>query len=417
MAISQFDRLDRSGACVVYTLVMRPFLASLTFLLVVCSSNLHAADFVETFEGNHLHRDPVARDGWAWMTGDGDAVMAFSQREGMGIVEVDARKDRRNIWWALIRRSVTGNIDTTMLARPDRELRVEAKIRSSAAPRRVNLHFNHSRTTDFHSHLMEFDIPVANTWQVISMTTRGFDAQPGDDVFVQMALMDWGREQYRLDIDYVEVSVVDPATAGQDLGEPLPYRPELPVAEEYAHRLVPQQDGVVDTAWPQMNFKGWKNRGEADGRPLIVAGGSKIAVLRWNLEAFNGQAPRGWGVLELTTEQVYIADNGIEGADQLRVVEILGGSSDWTSETLSWNSLSADQAFSEVINSQMMIDISPNVQSGGKTRIAVSPPVLRRLFSGRAAGLAIQAQGAIQASFKSGQEGSTEGPVLYFNSD
>jgi hypothetical protein len=65
----------------------------------------------------------------------------------------------------------------------------------------------------------------------------------------------------------------------------------------------------------------------------------------------------------------------------------------------------------------MMIDISPNVQSGGKTRIAVSPPVLRRLFSGRAAGLAIQAQGAIQASFISGQEGSTEGPVLYFNSD
>ena len=387
----------------------------LTLLAFICSANLHAANFVKSFEGSDWIHDSDAREGWAWMSGDGEAVMTFSQQDGMGVIEVDAREDQRNIWWAFIRHRVSGDIDLATLARPDRELRVEAKIRSSAAPRRVNLHFNHSRTTDFHSHLMEFDIAEANTWQIISMTTRGFDALPGDEVFVQMALMDWGRDQYRVDVDYVEVSVVDPLEAGQDLGEPLPYHPDVPGTQEFSYRIDSQQDGVVDTVWPQMNFEDWRNMVDADGQPLIVAAGSKIAVLRWNLQKFSDQEPQGWGVLELTSERVYASDNGVEGADQLRIVEILEGQSDWVRETLTWDNLSSGQAISSVFNSQMMIDISPNFQSGGKTRIAVSPPVLRRLFSGRSKGLAIRAQGAIQASFVSGHDGNPKGPQLFFN--
>ena len=86
-------------------------------------------------------------------------------------------------------------------------------------------------------------------------------------------------------------------------------------------------------------------------------------------------------------------------------------------ETLTWGGFSAGRSAGEVFNGQMMIDISPNPLRGGKTRIAVSPPVLRRLFSGRTRGLAILAQGAVQASFISGRGEAGEGPVLYFNSD
>ena len=98
------------------------------------------------------------------------------------------------------------------------ELRIEARIRVSHAPRRVNLHLNTQRTTDFHSHLMEFDIPDSETWHTISMTTRDFPAVPGDTVFGQMALIDWGLEKYRVDVDYFKVDIVDVARAGPDNG-------------------------------------------------------------------------------------------------------------------------------------------------------------------------------------------------------
>lgn len=393
---------------------MPGFQKLLVLLVMVCGANKGGADFVETFEEGH-HSE--SQNNWTWQTGDGDASMTFSRRDGMGVIEVDARKDRHNIWWAFIRHPVADDIEMDLLARPDRELRVEAKIRSSAAPRRVNLHFNHSRTTDFHSHLKEFDIPEADTWHVISMTTRAFDALPQDDVFVQMALMDWGLSQYRVDVEYVKVTVVDPAEAGPDLGPPLPYQPILPEQKEFEFQLPALQDGVVDAAWPKMNFEDWKNKAGLDGPPLIVAGGSKVAVMRWDLQEFDGGDPNGWGVLELTTDHVYGADNDVEGANQLRVVEILDGSSAWTRASVTWKSLNAGQPAGAVFNAQMMIDFSPGAEHGSKTRVPVSPPVLQRLFSGRSKGLAIWAQGAIEASFISGQDQNPAGPILYFNSN
>lgn len=387
------------------------------FLALLIGTNLPAAEFIELFEGDVLHHDPTSRDGWAWMTGDGEAEITFSQAGGAGILQVDARGDRHNVWWAVIRRSISNDIDTRSLSRPDRELRVQAKIRSSAAPRRVNLHFNHSRTTDFHSHLMEFDIPRAEEWHTISMTTHGFDVESGDEVFVQMALMDWGRGQFRVDIDYMEVSVVDPETAGPDLGEPLPYRPTLPPIETFANRIGALQDATVDPYWVSMNFKSWSNEDRASPYPLIFAGGPKLILLRWNLEDFSDRNPRDWGVLELTTDQVFRAHSEIEELDELRVVEILGGDPDWDRETITWNRFSAGHDSGALLNSQMMVDFSPVIRRGAKTHIAVSPPVLRRLFSGQTRGLAIQAQGGIQATFFSTASGNSDGPTLYFNLD
>jgi hypothetical protein len=51
-----------------------------------------------------------------------------------------------------------------------------------------------------------------------------------------------------------------------------------------------------------------------------------------------------------------------------------------------------------------------------KTLTAVSPPVLRRLLSGKTKGLALMAQGEIYASFASSQSPDESArPKLYFN--
>ena len=100
--------------------------------------------------------------------------------------------DKRGIWWALVERKVSDPVDLSLMQKPSHEFRIEARVRSSHAPRRVNLQILTQRTTNYHSHLMEYDIPDTGNWHTISMTTHGFDAKPGDTIFGHMALMDWG---------------------------------------------------------------------------------------------------------------------------------------------------------------------------------------------------------------------------------
>ena len=286
----------------------------------------------------------------------------------------------------------------------------------SAAPRRINLHFNHTRTTDYHSHLMEYDIPDTENWYEISMTTSNFDALPDDEVFVQMALMDWGQDRYAVEIDYLKISVVNPADTGPDLGEPLEYRPAVPALDTYSHVITATQDAVVTSRYPDTNFRNWQNKSMVGGLPLIAVGSGQLALLRWNLEGLEGRLPKGWGVLELTTEQVYHADTGLEEFGVLRVIEILGGAPGWDRETVTYKSFLNGEWINNVFNEQMIIDMAPAVEPGAKTLIPISPPVLRRLLSGRTKGLAIFAQGAINATFFSGaRENGATGPKLYLN--
>lgn len=372
------------------------------------------ADFVDEFGPGALAADPTAREGWAWQAGDGEARIQFTQADGMGRIEVDATADRRNIWWAFVRRAVSPAVDVSELARPGRELRVEARIRSSVAPRRVNLHFNHSRTTDFHSHLMEYDIPEAGTWQQISLTTRDFEVLAGDTVFVQLALMDWGGGRYQVDLDRIEVRVVEPEAAGPDHGGPLPYRPPAQAPEAFAHRLAVAADAVVDPSWPEVSFAAWSERSAAGGRPLLAVDGLRIALLRWDLAPFADCRPQGWGLLTLTTEGVYRAETGLEEFGLLRVVEILAGDPRWRRDVVTWNGFTGGRAREEVLNPQPMIDLPPATEAGGRTLVPVSPAVLQRLLSGRSLGLAIQAQGALAATFESAAGGEA-GPMLHFN--
>jgi hypothetical protein len=375
------------------------------------------AEFVDSFDGSDLAQDPAAVTGWAFFTGDGAAVMDFAGGEGFASIHVDATADRRNVWWALIRRQVSQDLDLNQLARPGYELRIEARVRLSHAPRRVNLHLNTQRTTDFHSHLMEFDIADADRWHTISMTTRDFDARPGDAVFGQMALMDWGLDKYRADVDYFKVSVVEAAAAGPDLGEPVLYHPLVPDIKTYKHTVSAAADCMIDSEYPQINFNNWHTQ-EADGKTvLLTTGGSQVVILRWDLGAFAGKKIPDYGLLELTTFGV---QQGPEQKDfgLIRVVEILGGDADWRQETVTWDNFFAAQPMDQVLNPQMIIDVKVSEEKGGKILIPISRPVLQRLIDGRTKGLALRPLGAIAASFYAMENSqSTQGPRLYFNTE
>ncbi len=107
-------------------------------------------------------------------------------------MSVDATTDTLGIWWAIIKRRISANMNLNLLRNPKYDLRIEARVRVSSAPKRVNFSLNTERTTDFHSNLMEFDIPDTSNWHLISFTTHNFDAVQGDTIYGQLALMDLG---------------------------------------------------------------------------------------------------------------------------------------------------------------------------------------------------------------------------------
>jgi hypothetical protein len=391
-----------------------------SFALLIASLVLAAplyarpSGFIDSFDNRNIHFDPKARAGWIWLTGDGEAEVEFVQGQGFGIMTVDASSDRRGIWWAIIKRSISGFIDQKALTRADRELRIEARVRAQTAPHRINMSVNHSRTTDFHVNLAEFDLPDTE-WHVVSFTTDGFDAGMEDEVYVQLAMIDWGIGRYAVEVDYIKAEVVDPRKAGPDLGSPLPYRPELPPPGNYPHALPVLEDAVVDSAYPWVNLRSWADMSAGDGAPALSVSGSQTILLRWDLAAFRGREPAGWGLLELTTESVQWAATELEEFGYLRAAEVFGGDSAWTRDTVTLDSFLAGRPRGEVIG-QMFMDQAPAFQRDGKTLIGVSPPVLKRLFSGETKGIAIYAQGALNATFRSSRSSDpAKRPKLHFS--
>jgi hypothetical protein len=369
------------------------------FLLLFLSAAPLAAQFRDDFEVGALRKDPEAIQGWAFRTGDGAATIDLLPGAGFASAVVDATNDRRNIWWAIIRRCVSAKMDLARLSQPGWELRVEARIRVSDAPRRVNLHFNTPRTTNFHSHLMEYDIPEAGKWYTISMTTREFDAVPGDRVFAQMALMDWGVGRYRVDVDYVRADVVELANTSPDLGEPLPYRPPLADPKSFHHAVTVAHDATIDHEYPEMNFNRWSTADGSDvTTTLLNVSGSRWTILRWDLAAFRGRTAAGSGLLELTSYGVERLSEEIKDFGEVRVVEILAGDPTWDQTTVTQDSLRRGELLETVINPQTIIDLPIAPNRGAKTLVTLSRPVLQRLLDGRTRGLAIRPLGAVHAS-------------------
>ena len=87
--------------------------------------------FIDGFEG-----DVIAPD-WQYFTGDGNAELSFVAEDGYARMEIDATDDQHNVWWSIIKRNVAPHLDMEKLASPDYELRIEARIRVSDAPRRM----------------------------------------------------------------------------------------------------------------------------------------------------------------------------------------------------------------------------------------------------------------------------------------
>ena len=364
------------------------------------------AQFIETFE-------VPGKNDWGTMTGDGDAVSRISISGNRGRITVDASNDTRNVWWAIMRTTVSDDIDLELLSMPNYELRIETRIRSSHAPRRVNLHANTQRTTDFHSHLMEFDIPDTTNWHTISMTTSGFDGKPGDTVNAHIALMDWGNEVYYVDLDYFRVEVVEPESADPDLGEQVLYPPPVPEPGEFDYSEPVTESGMIDRQYPDINYSGWK---DYSGR-VLTADGSKIIILRWDLEKYMGSAADGYGMLKLITHSHYQATGtGMIEFDRLRLVEIIGGDSGWKRENVTLNSFIRDSYLLHVLNSQMIIDIDIPFEPGTPIHIHIPRPVIQRMLDGQTKGIALYPLGAMQASFRIQEPGNPQNsPELFFN--
>jgi hypothetical protein len=373
-----------------------------------------AAQFRDDF--TTLRKDPAGASGWGTQTGEGRVVMDILPGSGLATVAVDATQDRRGVWWAVIVRQVQGTLDLARLARPGFELRAEARVRTDTAPRRVNLSFNTQKTTDFHSHLMEYDLAETGRWYTISLTTHGFEAGPGDTVNVQMALMDWGLGRYRVDVDYFRVDVVEAGKAGPDLGPPIPYHPPVADPDSFALSVPAAADLTVDLAEPDVNLNDWTVT-DASGRAAAIAvGGTRLALLRWDFGRLAGKRVAGPGLLQLTTRAL-----GRPAADHpdfalLRVVETIGGEPGWDEKSATWTGIARGAPRELVLDPQMIIDWPVTPGDGGKTYLTIPAVVLQRLLDGRTLGIALTPLGSLEASFYSREErGGSSAARLLFN--
>ena len=380
--------------------ILRLFLA---VIILVFVSAVAFGQFIDRFD---------SPSNWVTATGDGQVSASFTQKDGVGLFHVDATRDKLNIWWAIARHRVTG-LDMKKLAKPEYELRVEARIRVSHAPRRVNLHVNHQRTTDFHSHLMEFDIPDTTQWHTISMTTRDFDAQPGDSINAHLAMMDWGLHKYQVAFDYFRVAVVDRRTTPADLGNPLPYHPPVADPASFSQHFDAVHDATIDSEFTDRNFNSWESKNASEDRLFTIAvSPTQLIIMRWDFRDLRGRKTKGSGLLELTPSVVQRAGAFDKDFGMVRLAEILSGDPAWDENSVTHDSFTEGRSLDKVINAQMIIDDSVTWNKDGKMLFTISQPVLQRLINGQTKGLAIKPLGAVSAAFLSKE--SLMAPRLYF---
>jgi len=364
------------------------------------------AQFLETFD------DPLETE-WITFTGDGQAESSLELMDGFMRFTVDATNDRQNVWWAIMQTSSTGILDLEQASDPEYELRMEARVRSSHAPRRHNMQIRTQRTTNNYAQLMEFDISEADRWHTVSLTTDELDIRPGDIITVHIALMDWGPFVYELDVDYVKADVVKASQTEPDFGEQIVYPPPVPQPEEFDYAIPAAETGMVDTYYPNLNLSGWL----AGDEPILTTDNNKIILLRWDLEEFNGETADAYGMLQLIPFSFYKTTGTDEiEFDQIRLVEILGGDENWKREEVTLHNFLMDEPIEEALNTQMIIDIDiPNVKEEPRS-IHIPRPVIQRMLDGRTKGIALYPLGALHASFYTGGElDDPKRPRLYFN--
>lgn len=378
-------------------------LIHLLLLLNLCAS----AQFIDSFNG----KGPP--QGWRARTGDGAATIQFKQHRSIGTIHIDATRDTLGIWWAIIHHRLP-QIDMKKLTSPGHSLRVEAKVRSGSARKRINLCVNHQRTTDYHANLMEYDLPDTTNWHIISMTARDFETRIGDTVAVQLAMMDWGLAKYRLDIEYIKVDVVNTDSADDDLGNPIPYHPPVADPASFRIHINALHDAVIDEQFTHLNFNNWQShQREGDPVNILTTSGTQMTILRWDFSSLKGKRIKRAGLLELTPYSVQRSPDYKKDFGMVRVTEIIGGNTNWDEKTVTYDKLRAGKAWTEVINTQMIIDDSIKWNKNGKMLFTISQPVLQRMIDGKTPGIIIKPLGAINASFYSHESGPEFAPKIY----
>lgn len=353
------------------------------------------AQFREDFNSPTPDFKSQGLPGWNAKTGDGEGIFTQRIQDGVATLRLNARPDKRNIWYAFIHRDASGPLALEDLNAPGYGVRITARVKPSHGPRRVNLYLKSQSSGD--DFLREFDLPTANQWHEISMTAPGFRHQAGRPLLGQVSFMDWGNTGvYELAVDYLQVDVVPLAQAGPDKGLPLPYRPPLAPASEFRTELPVSADVSVDRQYPGLNFSAWV----ADGQPgqlLLPVDGNRLVVFQWDISALKGKRVKGPGQFEFYTHSVYRLAQNPKDFGEVRICEILGGNSDWKEEAVTYESLLAGKPEAEVFNEQTIVDVAVTPGRGGKTVVTLSQPVLQRLVDGHTKGLVIKPLGAISA--------------------
>jgi len=377
-------------------------------LLPLTALAQYRADFEEPSHGLAPNNLP----GWYAAKGDGDVLFRQRIAEGSVSLVIDPLHEKRNIWYAFAHQDIAEHLDLEQLGQPGYELRMEARVMPSHAPRRINMYLFAAYPG---GHLREFDLAEADTWHTISMTTRDFVAPPGGRVMAQVSLMDWGNtDVYELKVDYITVDVVKADESHEQFGEPLEYRPPLKEASHYAASIVPSDDAIVDAAFPAETLGGWENQSKSDSSSVLQVDQTKTILLRWDFSEFAGKRVTEAGQLELSTESLFRRKSSPKDFGEIRFQEIRDSAGAWDEATVTYDSFLGGQAIDEVVVSQCIIDTEVNAQAGGKTVVTISRPVLQRLVDGTSAGIAITPLGLISASFHDRQH-PTLAPRLRFN--
>lgn len=98
------------------------------------------AQFKDEFNSQRIY-DLTKIDGLNYFKGDGNVKMSFScDAIGFARINVDVSRDKKNIWWALIKKYVSKNFDFTQFENPKPEFRVEVKVKIGKVPKRVTIY-------------------------------------------------------------------------------------------------------------------------------------------------------------------------------------------------------------------------------------------------------------------------------------
>ena len=381
-------------------------------ILFIFFAGQAGAQFMDEFDG------PAIDNGWVTEQGSGIVTIQLSQGDGYAMVDIDATQDKLNVWYALIKHTVSDQMDLNLLEDEKYELRVETRVRSSRAPRRINMRLQTQRTHDYHANLMEFDIADTTNWYTFSMTTHNFDGKAGDNVQITLALIDWGLRTYQLDVDYMKVDIVHVDSVGVDLGNPIPYHPPVPELDTFSEHIPVLRDGMIDSEFTTRKFNDWSaNDASGEEIRLLKVGGTQYVIMQWDLSAYAGRYVSEAGLLELTTFNAERASNYSSDFGLVRVVETIGGDEIWNQTGVTYDQFCEGAPLHEVLNEQMIIDFMAAANRDSSNLLTIPNVVLQRLIDGKTLGIALRPLGAVHASFYAMENEGIHSAKLHFNID